>query len=98
MFTGSSGEVTALAFKGKENTIFIGGNTAGYTTGNVTWPLPFGSLIALPTGYDSDRDGNYYPYIVPDIVISKQDNFENLMSDANIQEAVKFIESETSKN
>ncbi|MDQ1142707.1 S41 family peptidase [Pedobacter agri] len=98
MFTGSSDEVTALAFKGRENTIFIGGNTAGYTTGNVTWPLPFRSLIALTTGYDSDRDGNYYPYIVPDIVIAKQDNFENLLSDANIQEAVKFIESETSKN
>lgn len=98
MFTGSSGEVTALAFKGRQNTIFIGGNTAGYTTGNVTWPLPFGSLIALTTGYDSDRDGQYYPYIVPDIVISKQDNFDNLMFDANIQEAVKFIKSETPKD
>lgn len=98
MFTGSSGEVTALAFKSRQNTIFIGGNTAGYTTGNVTWPLPFGALIALTTGYDSDRDGQYYPYIVPDNLISKQDNFDNLMSDANIQEAVKFIKSETPKD
>lgn len=91
MFTGSSGEVTALAFKGRPNTIFIGENTAGYTTGNVTWPLPFESFIALTTGYDSDRNGNYYPYITPDVVVSKQDNFEDLMSDANIQEAIKFI-------
>jgi len=98
MFTGSSGEVTALAFKGRENTIFIGGNTAGYTTGNVTCPLPFGSLIALTTSYDSDREGQYYPYIVPDIVISKQDNFDKLMSDANIQEAIKFIKSKKSKD
>ncbi|WP_443947000.1 S41 family peptidase [Pedobacter sp. AW1-32] len=98
MFTGSSGEVTALAFKGRKNTIFIGGNTAGFTTGNVTWPLPFDSLIALTTGYDSDRDGNYYPYIVPDLTISKQDNFDNLMYDGNIQEAIKFIKSKNSED
>jgi carboxyl-terminal processing protease len=91
IFTGSSGEVTALAFKGRQNTIFIGENTAGYTTGNVTWPLPFDTFIALTTGYDSDRNGNYYPHISPDVVVSKQDNFQDLMSDGNVQEAIKFI-------
>jgi len=91
IFTGSSGEVTALAFKGRQNTIFIGENTAGYTTGNVTWPLPFNSLIALTTGYYSDRDGNYYPFIYPDVVVSKQDNFQDLMADANVQKAIEFI-------
>ena len=40
IFTGSSGEVTALAFKGRANTIFIGENTYGATTGNIFWPLP----------------------------------------------------------
>jgi len=91
IFTGSSGEVTALAFKGRQNTIFIGENTAGYTTGNVTWPLPFDSLIALTTSYYSDRDGKYYPKIFPDVVVSKQDNFQDLMSDANVQKAIEFI-------
>ena len=91
IFTGSSGEVTALAFKGRVNTIFIGENTAGYTTGNVSWPLPFNTVIALTTGYDSDRNGNYYPYISPDIVVSKQDNFDDLISDFNILEGIKFI-------
>lgn len=91
MFTGSSGEVTALAFKGRPNTIFIGQNTAGYTTGNVSYPLPFGAVLALTTGYDSDRNGIYYPYISPDILISKQDNFEDLTADANVQEGIKFI-------
>lgn len=91
MFTGSSGEVTALAFKGRPNTVFIGQNTAGYTTGNVSYPLPFGAIFALTTGYDSDRNGNYYPYISPDIMVSKQDNFNDLMADANIQEGIKFI-------
>ena len=93
IFTGSSGEVTALAFKGRQNTIFIGENTAGYTTGNVTWPLPFDAFLALTTGYDSDRNGNYYPHISPDVVVSKQDNFQDLMSDANVQQAIKFIKS-----
>ena len=33
-YTISSGELVAVAFKGRENTIFIGEETAGYTTGN----------------------------------------------------------------
>ncbi len=33
-YTVSSGELVAVAFKGRENTIFIGEPTAGYTTGN----------------------------------------------------------------
>ena len=91
MFTGSSGEVTALAFKGRQKTIFIGEKTAGYTTSNVTYPFTISSIIALTTGYDSDRNGNYHQYITPDIVASKKDNFEDLMSDANVREAIKFI-------
>jgi len=94
IFTGSSGEITALAFKGRPNTIFVGENTAGFTTGNVSWPLPYGTIMALTTGYDSDRNGNYYPFITPDVEISKQDNFDDLMADANIQEAIKFIRQE----
>jgi len=33
-YTISSGELTAIAFKGRPNTYFIGEKTAGYTTGN----------------------------------------------------------------
>jgi len=91
IFTGSSGEVTALAFKGRPNTIFVGENTAGYTTGNVSWPLPYGTTLALTTGYDSDRNGNYYPYIIPDVLVSKQDNFDDLTADGNIKEALNFF-------
>jgi len=40
-YTTSSGELVAVAFKGRENTIFIGETTAGYTTG---------------TGYDKVND------------------------------------------
>lgn len=91
-FTASSGEVTALAFKGRKNTIFIGDDTAGYTTANTNWPLPYNSFIALTIGYDGDRGGHYYSRITPDIVISRKDNFKDLLSDENVQEAIRFID------
>jgi len=91
IFTGSSGEIVALAFKGRPNTRFIGEDTSGYTTGNVKWPLPFDTHIALTTSYDSDRNGRYYDVVRPDILVSKLDNFDNLLFDVNIVEAIKFI-------
>jgi C-terminal processing protease CtpA/Prc len=33
-YTASSGEMTAITFKGRDNTLFIGEPSAGYTTGN----------------------------------------------------------------
>ena len=89
--TGSSGEITAMSFKGRKNTIFIGEPTGGATTTNVDRNLPFGIIMALTVGYDCDRNKIGYERIVPDIVTSKQDNFENLLEDKNIQEAMKWI-------
>ena len=91
VFTGSSGEVTALAFKGRPNTIFIGESTFGATTGNMFWPLPFDNVMALTNSYDSDRNGNYYEQIIPDVRVSKQDNFDDLLLDENIREAIRYI-------
>ena len=89
--TGSSGEVTALAFKGRENTIFIGEKTNGMTTSNIKVDLPFSAYMALTVGYDCDRNGKFYKQILPDILISRQDNFDDLLLDKNIQEAIKYI-------
>lgn len=89
--TGSSGEVVALAFKGRENTIFIGEKTNGKTTTNIVVDLPFKAYMTLTIGLDCDRNGNYYEQIIPDIAIAKEDNFDDLLLDKNIQEAVKFI-------
>lgn len=89
--TASSGELTAIAFKGRENTIFIGQETYGATTTNVVRNLPFGAYMALTVGYDCDRNGEFYEKIIPDIEITKQDNFENLLLDENIKEAIKYI-------
>lgn len=89
--TASSGEVTALAFKGRANTIFIGEKTLGKTTSNMVVTLPFDARMPLSIGYDCDRKGNYYKQIIPDIVVSKQDNFDDLLQDKNIQEAILFF-------
>lgn len=90
--TGSSGEVTAMAFKGRANTCFIGENTLGFTTGNMSWPLPFDITMALTISYDCDRNGNYYETITPDIAVSRLDNFDDLLLDGNIKEAFRFLE------
>lgn len=89
--TASSGEVVAMAFKNRPNTLFIGENSAGFTSANYGEKLPFGMLMILTKEYNSDRNGNYYAKITPDIYVSKQDNFDNLLLDKNIQEAIKFI-------
>ena len=90
--TASSGEVTALGFKGRENTIFVGEKTYGATTSNVIRDLPFGAYMALTMGYDCDRNGIFYAKIIPDIEITDQDNFGNLLLDGNIKEGIKYIE------
>ncbi|MFC4212587.1 S41 family peptidase [Pedobacter lithocola] len=92
MFTASSGEVVALAFKGRPNTKFIGESTYGATTGNIACKLPFNITMALTTSFDSDRNGNYYEKILPDIRIFKQDNFDDIRLDKNIQQAIEFID------
>lgn len=89
--TGSSGEITAMAFKGRKNTIFIGEKTNGKTTANMLVDLPFGAYMTLTIGYDCDRNGNFYESIMPDIEINQQDNFDDLLLDGNIVEALKFI-------
>jgi C-terminal processing protease CtpA/Prc len=89
--TGSSGEVTALAFKGRGNTVFIGDNTNGKTTTNTVVSLPFDATLAITIGYDCDRNGNYYDVIKPDVSVVRQDNFDDLLMDNNITEAIKFF-------
>ena len=92
--TGSSGEVVALAFKERPNTIFIGENTYGATTSNIKVELPFDAYMALTIGFDGDRNGKFYKTIAPDVAVNRKDNFDNLLEDGNIQEAIKFISNE----
>ncbi|MGY3777897.1 S41 family peptidase [Isobaculum melis] len=67
--TASSGEMTALCFKGLDNVQFFGKNSAAYTTVNTSIPLYDGTYLQLTTAKIEDRTGKIYQNdsIVPDV-------------------------------
>lgn len=58
--TGSAGELTALAFRGRSRTRSFGVSTAGVPTANDTRELSDGARIALTTHLGADRTGQIY--------------------------------------
>jgi carboxyl-terminal processing protease len=68
--TASSGEMVAIAFKGRPNTQFFGQPSAGYTTSNRRFELAGGAYLMLATGYMADRNRHaYLSGITPDVVV-----------------------------
>lgn len=68
--TASSGEMVAIALKGRDNARVFGQPSAGYTTMNQDFKLSDGAYLLLATGYRMDR--NQKPYlngITPDVVV-----------------------------
>jgi carboxyl-terminal processing protease len=84
--TRSSGSITAIAFKGRKNTFFIGENTAqGYTTGNDYFAINENFILNLSTEFNRDRNLMIYENSVPpDQWLRGKDDFENLMNDSKI--------------
>lgn len=69
--TSSSGELLALAFKGKEQTYIYGEPTAGLTTANATYTLSNRSMLVLTICREADRTGKIcYGRVVPDEPVS----------------------------
>jgi hypothetical protein len=65
--TASSGEFTAMSFKGRANTRFFGMASAGYVTSNDPFKLSDGATIIMTDSWGSDRTGKRYTdAIVPD--------------------------------
>lgn len=89
--TASAGESTALCLKGRDNTIFIGEKTTGLTTTNSEIITPYNGNLALTMGYMADRNWKTYDVITPDIEVLKQDNFNDLLQDKKVQEAIKYF-------
>lgn len=58
--TASAGEAVAIALKGRPQTRFFGRATHGQTTGNTTFTLPDGGMLALATEHECDRTGQCY--------------------------------------
>jgi C-terminal processing protease CtpA/Prc len=55
--TVSAGEIVALAFRGKDQTLLIGEPTAGLTTANATYSLSDRSMLVLTVCQEADRTG-----------------------------------------
>lgn len=86
--TGSSGEMTAIAFIGKENTKLFGQTTAGYTTTNQDYELPNGAQLYLASGYVSDRKNTIYPKSLQPDVSVVEDNKDH---DKTLEIAIDWL-------
>lgn len=90
--TASSGEMTAISIIGRENSILIGEDSAGYTTTNQGYELNEYSGLTLAVAYAVDRNGVPYPdKLTPQIEIIDGDNFDDLKQDKKIQAAMKWL-------
>jgi hypothetical protein len=88
--TSSSGEIIALAFKGKEQAYLYGEPTAGFTTANTTYKLSDHSMLVLTICQEADRNGKIYEgKIVPDEMISSE--ADNIYDDAAKSAAIMFL-------
>lgn len=88
----SCGELVPVAFRHRKNVTFIGERTTGLLTANELVDLPFGVQLTLTMGYLADRRANYTKEINPTIKIEKEANFKDLAKDANVMEAIQFID------
>ena len=73
--TASSGEATAISFRGRPNTRFFGSPSAGLTTGNDGFLLSDGAIIILTVVVELDRTGQEYgAEMIPDITTSNPES------------------------
>jgi hypothetical protein len=90
-FTASSGEATAISFKGQKNTSIIGDVTGGYTTANESFAY-FGVSFLMATAVEADRNSIvYYENVPPDQEVVAGDNFDDFSKDQKIIAALKWM-------
>lgn len=76
--TASSGEFTAMAFRGRPNTMFFGAPTSGFVTANGQYQLPDGAQLFVAQSWATDR--LHRPYKVA--VVPDQNMIESEAADA----------------
>ena len=91
--TGSAGEDVAIAFKGRENTLFLGEESYGFLTGNEMVEIPYDAKMAFTTCFIADKNRVYRETVKPDNLIEKGDNFEQLEKDENVIRALQYFNS-----
>jgi hypothetical protein len=91
--TGSSGTMTAIAFKHRPNTFFIGeATTEGYTTSNGYFWFSPDFTMNFATNFVADRKKILYKKAFnPDLYIPGGDNFTHLQLDEKLHAATEFF-------
>ena len=88
--TSSSGEIIALAFKGKAQATLYGEPTAGFTTANTTYTLSDKSMLVLTVCQEADRFGRLVEgKIFPDEMITPDNH--NSLDDAVKSAAIMWL-------
>jgi carboxyl-terminal processing protease len=90
--TGSSGEFFIMAFKGRDKTILLGSETAGYVTVIAGLPVNDSAYMYISVGYGSDRNGKIYKEAIkPDIPLTATDKFNDIPNDAKVSAAIAWL-------
>jgi carboxyl-terminal processing protease len=90
--TASSGEIIAIAFRGRTLTRFFGEDTMGFSTVNKGFALPDGANIVLTTGVSMDRTGaEYGGAIAPDERIPIGESQVPTNDDPTVRAALKWL-------
>src|SRR6266487_1643431 len=90
--TGSSGEFFIMSFKGRERTIQLGTETAGYVTVFQGIPVNDAAYMYVSVGYGADRNGKIYrEAIQPDIPFTAIDKFNDIRNDEKVKAAVNWL-------
>lgn len=90
-YTISSGELVAIAFKGRDNVKFIGDHSGGLTTGNGYDQLTDELLMTISQSIMSDRNNNIYDKNVPVDEYVKFEHTDILDEDKQIAAAVAWL-------
>jgi C-terminal processing protease CtpA/Prc len=91
--TGSSGELIAIAFRGRSDARFFGEATFGAASSTFPYALSDGAQIFLVTGTMVDKKGNEYPDgIVPDQEILSESTITT--ADPVIRVAAQWLSSQ----
>ncbi|MBB5736242.1 hypothetical protein FHT09_001982 [Xanthomonas arboricola] len=71
--TASAGEMVAISFRGRANTLSFGQPSAGQTTGNRSVKLSGGAVLAIASSHTQDRSGHRTDgRLPPDVLLDSQ--------------------------
>lgn len=91
--TGSSGEITAISFSGRTNTLFFGEKTAGYANSTQGFYVAKKEIyILLTTALTTDKKGKIFNHFVePDVAANAKINLD-IISDDLVKRALEWLE------